>query len=108
MKEQSSLQGPFPMRTSPDAVFPNHFYSASKLLLSLGIVLATLLACPCDLWSQDGSTSLQGIIEDSSGARIAAASITVSDAIRGLRLHDGRPMAREASTSPCFLPAATM
>lgn len=75
------------MRTSPDAVFPNHFYSASKLLLSLSIVLATLLACPCDLWSQDGSTSLQGIIEDSSGARIAAASVTVSDPSRGLRLH---------------------
>src|SRR5579863_7904886 len=74
------------MRTYPDAVSPNHFDSRSKLVISTSIVLAVLFFCSGDLRSQDGSTSLQGVIEDSSGARIAAASITVSDSSRGLQL----------------------
>jgi hypothetical protein len=38
------------------------------------------------LRAQDGSTSLQGVIEDASGARIATAAITVSDSSRGFHL----------------------
>ena len=38
------------------------------------------------LRAQDGSTSLQGVIEDASGARIATAAITITDSSRGFRL----------------------
>lgn len=74
------------MSTFPEVTSPNHSYSLSKLLSTASIVLAVIFACAGALRSQDGSTSLQGIIEDSSGARILAASITVSDASRGLQL----------------------
>ncbi len=69
------------MRTFPDAVFPNYFCSFSKLLLSASIVLAALLACPCDLRSQDGSTSLQGIIED---AQRSAHRVSVDHGLRSI------------------------
>jgi hypothetical protein len=37
------------------------------------------------LRAQDGSTSLQGIVEDATGARISSAAIVVTDPSRGLR-----------------------
>jgi hypothetical protein len=49
---------------------------------SLGLVL---LLAPVSR-AQDGSTSLQGVIEDASGARIPSAAITVSDSSRGFHM----------------------
>ncbi len=43
-------------------------------------------ALPRPAFAQDGSTSLQGIVEDISGARIPAAVITVVDPAKGFRL----------------------
>ncbi|HKD86689.1 MAG TPA: TonB-dependent receptor [Terriglobales bacterium] len=50
------------------------------LSIALGLLLSPLMG------AQDGSTSLQGVIEDVSGARIPAAAITVIDISRGVRL----------------------
>lgn len=44
------------------------------------------MSYPQVAYAQDGSTSLQGVIEDATGARIASAVITVADPSRGLRL----------------------
>ncbi len=44
------------------------------------------LALPRVAIAQDGSTSLQGLVEDVSGARIASAAITVTDPAKGFRL----------------------
>lgn len=52
----------------------------SLLFLALALLLSASMP------AQDGSTSLQGIIEDATGARIPAAAITVSDPSRGVRL----------------------
>jgi len=74
------------MRTLPGAVLPGHSRIRFIILVCGGVLLALVLVISCDLTAQDGSTSLQGIIEDASGARIVAASITVTDASRGLRM----------------------
>ena len=55
-----------------------HLCAALLVLLSLTLSHPTL--------AQDGSTSLQGVVEDISGARIAAAVITVVDPAKGFRL----------------------
>ncbi len=56
----------------------------SKLFrISLLIALLVFLR---PLFAQDGSTSLQGAVEDASGARIASAVVVVSDVSRGIRL----------------------
>lgn len=73
------------MRTVPSAVLgPVFSRLALRLcgLLAVGFTLA--LSIPCA--AQDGSTSLQGIIEDASGARIASAGIVITDPSRGFRL----------------------
>ena len=50
------------------------------------LYLAVVLLLSTVVCAQDGSTSLQGIIEDATGARIPAAGITVTDVSRGVRL----------------------
>lgn len=75
------------MRTLPGTVLPGHTRIRFMVVICGGILLALILVLSCDLTAQDGSTSLQGIIEDSSGARVVAASITVTDASRGLHMH---------------------
>ena len=74
------------MRTLPGKVLSGHSHFVLILLICIGLLLAVILVVSCDLNAQDGSTSLQGVIEDATGARIAAASITVSDPNRGLHL----------------------
>ena len=54
------------------------------LLLSCAFLLAVFFAP--SVIAQDGSTSLQGVIEDASGARIASAVVTVTDPSRAVRL----------------------
>jgi hypothetical protein len=75
------------MRTLPGTVLPGHTRIRFMVVICGGILLALILVLSCDLTAQDGSTSLQGSIEDSSGARVVAASITVTDASRGLHMH---------------------
>jgi hypothetical protein len=71
------------MRTFPGLAFCARF-------LSVGLFATCLMVCaivlPPASPAQDGSTSLQGIIEDASGARVAAAVVIVSDSARGFRL----------------------
>ena len=74
------------MRTLPCTVLPGHSHLNFSFLITTGLFLAIVLAAPCDLSAQDGSTTLQGVIEDSTGARIASAAITVSDSTRGIHL----------------------
>ncbi len=58
-----------------------HFVDCGLVLcIALAFLMPTLLS------AQDGSTSLQGIIEDASGARIPAAAITIIDPSRGFQL----------------------
>ncbi len=72
------------MRTLPAVVR----YVARRLatLLPPGAVFLFALILALPLPAQDGSTSLQGIIEDATGARIASAAVVVTDASRGIRL----------------------
>jgi hypothetical protein len=55
-----------------------HNFAVLCILLSLTFPNLTL--------AQDGSTSLQGVVEDISGARIASAVITVVDPQKGFHL----------------------
>jgi hypothetical protein len=71
--------------------FPGPAFCAPRLLIALlhflaAAFLALTLLLPLASSAQDGSTSLQGIIEDASGARVPAAVITVSDPGRGFHL----------------------
>jgi Carboxypeptidase regulatory-like domain len=68
------------MRTVPGAVLAADLFFIT-FRLSFLVLLFSL-----PLLAQDGSTSLQGIVEDASGARIASAAVIVSDASRGIRL----------------------
>ena len=74
------------MRTLPGTVLPGHSRIRLMVLICAGSLLALLFVISCNVSAQDGSTSLQGVIEDASGARIVGASITVTDASRGLRM----------------------
>ena len=74
------------MRTFPVAVFCVRFGSVSRWHCFAACLLALALLAPARGSAQDGSTSLQGVIEDASGARIPAAVIIVSDPSRGFRL----------------------
>jgi hypothetical protein len=74
------------MRTLPGTLLHSNFHFGLVVLICAGLLLTLTLVVSCDLNAQDGSTSLQGVIEDPTGARIVAASITVSDATRGLKL----------------------
>jgi hypothetical protein len=63
-----------------------HPIQCERRLPVIAVVLTALILAPLFLVAQDGSTSLQGIIEDASGARIAAAAILISAPDRGLQL----------------------
>ena len=68
------------MGTFPTAVSRHHSSCSIFLLLAFALLsVASLLA-------QDGSTSLQGVVEDITGARIAGAAITVTDPSRAFKL----------------------
>jgi hypothetical protein len=59
---------------------------STRLLHPCATLLVLLsLTSPHSIFAQDGSASLQGVVEDVSGARIAGASITVLDPARGFR-----------------------
>jgi Carboxypeptidase regulatory-like domain len=53
--------------------------------LCAGLFVLASLTLPHATIAQDGSSSLQGVVEDISGARVAGASITVLDPARGFR-----------------------
>ena len=74
------------MRTLPGTVSPAHSHLGFVFLITTGLLLAIVFITVCDLSAQDGSTTLQGIIEDSTGARIPSAAITVTDPSRGIHL----------------------
>ena len=74
------------MRTLPGTDLPGRSHLGFILLTTTGLLLAIALILVCDLNAQDGSTDLQGVIEDSSGARIPSAAITVTDPTRGIHL----------------------
>src|ERR1019366_755537 len=59
--------------------------STRLLHLCAGLFVLASLTLPHPTLAQDGSASLQGVIEDISGARVAGASITVLDSTRGFR-----------------------
>ncbi len=69
--------GTLPNRESRRSLFPTQ-------LLCLCAALFILLTPPA--LAQDGSTSLQGLVEDASGARVASAAITIADPAKGFRL----------------------
>ncbi len=73
------------MRTRPLLVLCARLSVVYRLQFCAVIFVALMLA-PALLHAQDGSTSLQGVIEDASGARVGSAVITVSDPGRGFRL----------------------
>ena len=73
------------MRTVPSAVLGPCFWTLPLSLCSL-LALAFMLATSAPCSAQDGSTSLQGIIEDATGARIASAEIVIRDSSRGFRM----------------------
>ncbi len=66
--------------------FPGVVVRAPSRFKVFPIVLAFLLCPLLRLIAQDGSTSLQGLVEDASGARIASAEITITDPSRGFKL----------------------
>lgn len=74
------------MRTLPGTVLHSNSHLGLVVLTWAGLLLTLILLVPGGLNAQDGSTSLQGVIEDATGARIVAASITISDPTRGLKL----------------------
>ncbi len=73
------------MRTLSGLVLLARFYFARRWLGVAFLVALVLMLARISL-AQDGSTSLQGVIEDASGARIAVAAITITDSSRGFRL----------------------
>ena len=74
-----------PLRTVPTLV-----RAARRRLYFLFAVISFLIAAlvPQHVRAQDGSTSLQGVIEDASGARIPTAVVVVTDASRGLHFQE--------------------
>ena len=74
------------MRTFPGPAFCPRFYFALLLHFLAASFIALTLLLPQASSAQDGSTSLQGVIEDASGARVPAAVIIVTDPGRGFRL----------------------
>ena len=73
------------MGTLPDQGIRPPIFSTRLLHLCAALFLLLSLTLPHAL-AQDGSTSLQGVVEDISGARIASAVITVVDPTKGFRL----------------------
>ncbi len=73
------------MGTSPHRGIRSQHLSTRLTRLCAGLFLLLGLALPHCAIAQDGSASLQGVVEDVSGARIAGARITVLDPARGFR-----------------------
>ena len=73
------------MGTPPNRGIPPLYLSTRLLRLSAGLFLLLSLTLPHRAIAQDGSASLQGVVEDISGARIAGAKVTVLDPARGFR-----------------------
>ncbi len=71
------------MGTPPNRGIRSLHVSTRLLHLCAAIVVLVALAVPPLAIAQDGSTSLQGVVEDISGARIAGAKVTVLDPARG-------------------------
>ncbi len=74
------------MRDFPSSAFCARFHFDSLLRFFAASCIAAMLLLLPGAAAQDGSTSLQGIIEDASGARVPAAIITVTDPGRGFHL----------------------
>src|ERR1039458_5445176 len=73
------------MGTPPNrGIRPLHL-STRLLHLCAALILPLSLTLPPGAIAQDGSASLQGVVEDISGARIPGARITVLDPARGFR-----------------------
>src|ERR1700689_5126139 len=73
------------MRTVPSAVLGPVWLRFSLRLCSVLVVGFTFaLVHPCA--AQDGSTSLQALIEDATGGRIVSSAIVITDSSRGFRL----------------------
>ncbi len=73
------------MRTLPGLELVARFHFARRLLYAAFLVALILMMAPAAR-AQDGSTSLQGVIEDASGARIVSAAISVTDSSRGFHM----------------------
>jgi hypothetical protein len=74
------------MGTSPNQGIRALLFSTRFLHLCAGLFVLLGLTLPHLALAQDGSASLQGVVEDITGARIAGARITVVDPARGFRL----------------------
>ncbi|MGB8769034.1 MAG: TonB-dependent receptor, partial [Candidatus Korobacteraceae bacterium] len=74
------------MGTTPNQGIRPLPFSLRVLQLCVALCVLLGLALPRPTLAQDGSTSLQGVIEDASGARIPSATITVVDPARGFHL----------------------
>src|ERR1039458_10375817 len=74
------------MGTSPNWGIRAMQFSTRRLHLCAALLVLLSLTLSHPTLAQDGSTSLQGVVEDISGARIAAAVITVVDPAKGFRL----------------------
>jgi len=74
------------MGTSPNWGIRALLFSTRFLHLCAGLFVLLGLTLPPLTLAQDGSASLQGVVEDITGARIAGARITVVDPARGFRL----------------------
>src|ERR1022692_3314323 len=73
------------MGTPPNRGIPPLHLSTRLLHFCAALLVLLSLAVPYRVIAQDGSASLQGVVEDISGARIPGASVTVLDPARGFR-----------------------
>ena len=73
------------MRSGSGSAICSKFRRVSRLHFAPAFCIALGLLTPA-ISAQNGFTSLQGIIEDASGARIPSAAITITDASRGFHL----------------------
>src|SRR5664279_201711 len=73
------------MGTPPNRGIRSLHLSTRLLHLCAALLVLLSLAVPYRVIAQDGSASLQGVVEDISGARIPGARITVLDPARGFR-----------------------
>jgi hypothetical protein len=74
------------MRSVSGLILRTHCRRAYCLHSALVFCIGVSLLLPPAISAQSGFTSLQGIIEDASGARIASAAITITDPSRGFRM----------------------
>ena len=74
------------MRIGPGLAFLARLHLTHRFCFAVLRCISLALVLPIAVAAQDGSTSLQGVVEDISGARIVSAAITVSDASRGFHM----------------------